>query len=326
MIAQQWTLPVEAAQRAPTVSVVICAHTPARGEQLLAALESLRDQSRPPHEVIVVIDHNPELLSWVGERAPDMVVIENRERSGLSGARNTGVRAAGGEVVAFLDDDASADRRWIERLSSAYREPEVAGAGGAVLPAWASRPSWFPEEFGWVVGCSYRGLPVRRAPVRNLIGCNMSFRRRVFAQVGGFEERLGRVAGRPLGCEETEFCIRLGRQNGGHTVLYDPEAAVRHHVPRERTTWRYFLSRCYHEGISKAQVARMAGSDRGLASERTYTMQTLPSGAWASLKAANLPRVGAIVAGFTATALGFVVGAVAARLGELRSRPSRAGG
>ncbi len=174
-----------------------------------------------------------------------------------------------------------------------------------------------------MVGCSYRGLPEHRAPVRNLIGCNMSFRRQVFAQVGGFEERLGRVAGRPLGCEETEFCIRLGRENGGHTVVYDPEAAVRHHVPRERTTWRYFLSRCYHEGISKAQVARLAGSERGLASERTYTLQTLPSGAWAQLKAANLPRVGAIVAGFCTTATGFIVGTAVARLAELRGRRAR---
>lgn len=324
MIAQRWTLPVEAGPQAPTVSVVICAHTPARGEQLLEALQSLRHQSRAAHEVIVVVDHNPELLLWVRDRAPDVTAIENHERSGLSGARNSGVRAASGEVVAFLDDDAAAGPRWIELLSSAYREPAVAGAGGAVLPAWASRPSWFPEEFGWVVGCSYRGLPERRAPVRNLIGCNMSFRRQVFAQVGGFEEQLGRVAGRPLGCEETEFCIRVGRENGGgHTVLYDPEAAVRHRVPRERTTWRYFMSRCYHEGISKAQVARLAGSERGLASERTYTFQTLPSGAWAQLKAANLPRVGAILAGFSATAAGFIVGAVAARLGAVLRRRAR---
>ncbi len=137
MTVQRWMLPVEAAQQAPTVSVVICAHTPARGEQLLEALESLRNQSRTPHEVIVVVDHNPELLSWVRERAPDMVTTENHERSGLSGARNTGVRAASGDVVAFLDDDATAAPRWIERLSSAYREPAVAGAGGAVVPAWA---------------------------------------------------------------------------------------------------------------------------------------------------------------------------------------------
>jgi GT2 family glycosyltransferase len=310
--------PVETAQEAPTVSVVVCAHTPARGEQLLAALESLRSQSSPPHEVIAVVDHNPGLLEWVRDRAPDSVVIPNSEERGLSGARNTGVGAATGDVVAFLDDDAIAEPSWIERLSGAYEDPAVAGAGGAVLPSWASRPPWFPDEFGWVVGCSYRGLPVRPAPVRNLIGCNMSFRRGVFDEVGGFEERLGRVAGRPLGCEETELCIRIGRENGGRAVLYDPEATVRHHVPSERTTWRYFLRRCYCEGISKAEVARLAGSQRGLSSERAYTLQTLPSGVWAQLKAANLPRAAAIMAGFGATLAGYVVGAVAVRLRALR--------
>jgi GT2 family glycosyltransferase len=233
-------------------------------------------------------------------------------------------------VVAFLDDDATAVHRWIERLSDAYEDPGIAAAGGAVLPAWVSRPSWFPEEFGWVVGCSYRGQPVRRAPVRNLIGCNMSFRRGIFAQVGGFEEQFGRdarqSAGRPSSrrrirtCDDTEFCIRVGRQNGGRTVLYDPEAAVRHHVPSERTTWRYFLWRCYCEGVSKAEVAHLAGSEQGLASERSYTLQTLPSGVWKQLKAVNLPRAAAIVAGFAATVVGFVVGSAAVRLGALPGR------
>jgi glucosyl-dolichyl phosphate glucuronosyltransferase len=299
----------------PTVSVVVCAHTSDRARKLLEALESLRRQSQAPHEVIIVVDHNPRLLDWARARAPNVVAIENREERGLAGARNSGVRAARGDVIAFLDDDAVAAPSWIERLSAAYRDPRIAGAGGAVLPAWERRPSWFPEEFEWVVGCSYRGLPLRRSPVRNLTGCNMSFRREVFAQVGGFSERLGRVAGRPLGCEETEFCIRVGRQIAGRPVLYEPDAAVHHQVPRERTTWRYFLSRCYCEGISKAEVARLAGRERGLASERAYALRTLPTGLWRQLRAARMSRAAAIIAGFCATVAGFLVGAVTARLG-----------
>ena len=316
--------PVEAPFTQPAVSVVVCSHTPDRRGELLDAIKSLRQQSQPPHEVIVVVDHDPDLLDWVREGAPDVLAIENREEQGLAGARNSGVRAGQGEVVAFLDDDAVAAPSWIERLSAAYRDPRILGAGGAVLPVWEERPSWFPEEFEWVVGCSYRGLPLRRSPVRNLIGCNMSFRRDVFDRLGGFAEKLGRVAGRPLGCEETEFCIRVGRQGPGDPVLYDPAAAVHHRVPRDRTTWRYFLWRCYCEGLSKAEVARLTGRERALASERAYTLQTLPSGLWRELKAARVSRAAAIVAGFCATVAGFLIGAALSRLGARGGRGGEA--
>jgi glucosyl-dolichyl phosphate glucuronosyltransferase len=292
----------------PAVSVVICAHTLDRRRQLLAALETVRAQSHQPLEMILVVDHHHELLEWVRAHAPDVVAVENEESQGLAGARNTGVRAARGEVVAFLDDDAVADSDWVERLATAFRNDDVLAVGGAVLPVWEERPSWFPEEFGWVVGCGYRGLPLRRSPVRNVIGCNMSFRRDVFDRVGGFAESLGRIGDRPVGCEETEFCIRIGRDRARDQVLYEPAAAVHHHVPRVRATFRYFLSRCYWEGISKSEVARRTGRDRGLASERSYTLRTLPSGIWREIRAARLARAGAIVVGLCATVLGFLIG------------------
>src|SRR3954471_11631617 len=185
----------------PTVSVVICAYTSARRDELLDAIQSLRRQTRAPSEVIVVIDHNTKLLGWVRAQAPDVHAIANRNERGLSGARNSGVRTARGDVVAFLDDDAMASPNWVEQLCSAYRDPAILGVGGAALPVWEQRPAWFPDEFAWVVGCSYRGLPRDRAPVRNLIGCNMSFRPQVFEQLGGSTTRLGRAAGKPLGCE-----------------------------------------------------------------------------------------------------------------------------
>ena len=62
-----------------------------------------------------------------------------------------------------------------------------------------------PREFNWVVGCTHRGMPSTTAPVRNLIGCNMSFRREVFSRIGGFRDQIGRVGARPSGCDETEL-------------------------------------------------------------------------------------------------------------------------
>jgi hypothetical protein len=188
----------------------------------------------------------------------------------------------------------------------------VVGAGGAVLPEFeAQRPRWMPEEFDWVVGCSYRGLPSERSSVRNLIGCNMSFRRDALDRVGGFSSGLGRVASDGVGCEETELCIRLMRQVPDAVLLYDPAARVRHRVPRARSSLGYFVTRCRAEGLSKAEVVRRCGVSRGLQSERTYTRRTLPAGVRDGLVASlrgdlsGLARAAAIVLGLSATASGF---------------------
>src|SRR5215213_3661154 len=91
------------------ISVVICAYSDLRWEQLGAAIASLRQQTVRPLEVVLVVDHNPVLERRIRDRWPEHVVVPSEETPGLSGARNTGVRVAKGSVVAFLDDDACAD-------------------------------------------------------------------------------------------------------------------------------------------------------------------------------------------------------------------------
>jgi len=313
------------------LSVIICTYTEARWDDLVDAVSSALRQRQPPREVVVVVDHNPALFTRVRRDLRDVVAIENVEERGLSGGRNSGVRVARGDVVAFLDDDAVAAPDWSEMLLQHYSDARVYGVGGAIEPMWpGARPGWFPAEFDWVVGCTYRGLPDSTSAVRNLIGCNMSFRRAVFEEIDGFRNGIGRVGTRPIGCEETELCIRVRKRWPACVLLYEPGARVGHKVPEARTRWSYFRSRCYSEGLSKALVSRLVGASDGLASERAYTLRTLPAGVARGLGATlsdrslhGISRAGAIVAGLSVTTAGYVVGTVSQRLaptGALRAR------
>lgn len=305
----------------PVVSVVICAYTEARWDDLLAAIESIRVQrDRVALEIIVVIDHNAALLERIRAVGADLIVTENGEARGLSGARNSGLRLATAEIVAFMDDDAMANPDWLERLVPTYDDPAVGGAGGTIDPIWeTSRPSWWPVEFDWVVGCTYRGMPEGRAVVRNMIGCNMSFRRDLLRDLGGFVHGIGRIGTRPLGAEETELSIRLGRRWPDRTIIYEPSAVVRHRVPASRSNFRYFRSRCYAEGLSKAAVAKLVGAGNALSTERGYAVRTLGGGVLSELGRAvrgdrsAIGRAGAMVAGLTITTAGYIVGRIAAR-------------
>jgi hypothetical protein len=143
----------------------------------------------------------------------------------------------------------------------------------------------------------------------------MSFRRSVFADVGGFRSDIGRVGNRPTGCEETEFCLRAARRWQDGLIVYEPLARVVHTVTAARGSWSYFLDRCYAEGLSKAVVGRLAGSSDGLRSERRYALRTVPRGVLTNLGAAVHDRdLGAfsravrMIAGLSATTAGYCVG------------------
>ncbi len=313
----------------PSVSVVICVYTEDRWDDIVAAVASVREQSRPALETLVVVDHNPALLRRLAKHFGDdgcagdgVRVLANAGPRGLSAGRNTGIEASSGEVIAFLDDDAVAERDWLRHFAEGYADPRVMAVGGRTQPVWESRrrPAWFPEEFDWAVGCTYRGLPPGRVPVRNVLGGNASFRRSAFELAGGFACGIGRDGDRlPLGCEETELCIRLTRAMPEAVLLIDDRSVIHHRVPAARERFRYLWTRSYAEGLSKALVAQSVGAQAGLASERRYTTRVLPAGVARGVRDALLGRpggagrAGAILAGVTAAAGGYAVGTLRAR-------------
>ncbi|UXA20213.1 glycosyltransferase family 2 protein [Mycobacterium sp. SMC-4] len=296
-----------------SISVVICCYTTKRRRVLGAALEAAHGQLTPSDELIIVVDGNDELLADLSAcRGPSIMLIPNEFDRGLSGARNSGLRRSSGDVVVFLDDDAVLRSGALEAVRVAFADPSVTALGGAVHADWrdGSEPRWFPPEFGWVVGCDYRGLPSDGSAIRNPIGAAMAVRRQQLNQIGGFSTALGRTGTVPTGCEETMMGIELVRRDPRARIIRRTRFAVSHHVPRDRATLSYFVSRCFHEGRSKAVLASLCGRSSSLASERSYTMRTLPSGLWRSRW--RLTRMLALILGLTVTTSGYLWGSIGA--------------
>lgn len=302
------------------VTVVICVYSEQRWKQICAAVESVQDQQPQPMEIIIVVDHNAKLAARVRAEIIGIKVVDSHETPGLSGARNTGLKAATQPVTVFLDDDAIARPGWLAALVEPYRLPNVVSTGGMVYPRWpGSQPRWLPPEFYWVVGCSYRGLPEDISSVRNPIGANMSMRTDLALEVGGFAANIGRVGTRPTGCEETEIAIRLTAGRPGSAILYVPKAAVDHQVAPERLSPGYFLRRCWHEGKSKAVVVRHVGASAGLERERRHVLTVIPIALIGNIREVitgdmgGFPRFITLLAGLSATVAGYLSGRVAAQ-------------
>lgn len=305
-----------------TTAIVICCYSDKRWDILNKAIMSAMRQIPAADEIIVVVDHNPALamrLKGAGFESP-VKIVENTQQAGLSGARNTGIAVSRGEMILFLDDDAIADDDLLATLARRMDDPSILGVVSAIRPLWERhRPAWFPDEFLWTLGCTYRGL--HPGPVRNLIGASMCIRRSVFDHAGGFDAGLGRTAkALPLGCEETELCIRATKALPEGHFVFEPSSGSRHAIPAARATWKYFIHRCWAEGLSKATLSLMAGNGNALKSERTYMTRTLPLGVIRGLadtlrgQPSGLARVIALTIGLAATASAFAFGRTRAAL------------
>jgi glycosyltransferase involved in cell wall biosynthesis len=274
-------------------------------------------QTRPPLEVIVAVDGSPALLRRVEAELPEVRAVLNTGVGGASGARNAGAAVARGDVLAFLDDDTRASRTWLADLVSALVEvPGTVGVGGGVGGDWpgGAAPRWFPPEFLWAVGVSHEGMPGSRSRVRNVWSENMALWRSAFVGAGGFRDGFGKVgsSSRP---EDTELCIRVARGTG-RSWVFVPDAQVVHAVPWTRTTWGFFVRRCWAEGRGKAEMAALS-EDGALTSERDHVLVAIPRGVIRDVGAAltgdlwGLTRAATAAAGVLAAAGGYLAGRVA---------------
>ena len=217
------------------VSVIVC--TRDRPDPLARCLASLRASRTRPREILVV-DNAPTTGATRDHVAtlPDVRYL-HEPRPGLSIARNAGVRATDGAIVAFTDDDVVVHPDWIGQLAAPFRDARVMAVTGLVLPGeLESEAQRHAEERLWNFNREFRRrtfdaryfarLRARGVPVWHVgAGANMAFRREAFARVGLFDERLGAGA---AGCsEDSELWYRV--LAGGWSCAYEPAAVVFHY-------------------------------------------------------------------------------------------------
>ena len=245
------------------MSVSIVIGTRDRAGRLARSLEALEKLKRPAAvdwEILIVDNGSSDETARVSRdfsaaSAVPRVRYLFEPNRGLSRARNTGIRAARGDIVAFIDDDCYADENWLTAICAAFApNPSPSGVGGRVElfdPSDASiavRRSRQPSEMTSI------------DHLFNLIpGCNMAFRRTALAAVGGFDPRLG--PGSPCkAAEDADLIFRLFLS--GHRIAYRPDALVRHHHGRQGDDATKAILRAYAIGRGAFYSKHLVNLDR----------------------------------------------------------------
>ncbi|WP_461126743.1 glycosyltransferase [Spirosoma aerophilum] len=206
--------PFASQQQLPKMSVVVCSYNGA--STIRDTMEGLLKVDYPDFEVIVVNDGSTDKTAEIVSEYPfQLISTENR---GLSNARNTGIYAATGDIVAFIDDDAYPDVHWLRYLAFSYLTTSHGGIGG---------PNLLPANDGPIATCvaNAPGGPVHVLTTdeiaEHIPGCNMSFRRDVLLEIDGLDP-IYRSAG-----DDVDLCWRV--QLTGRTIGFHPSAMVWHH-------------------------------------------------------------------------------------------------
>ncbi len=258
-------VPVRVRGTCPRISVVVCTYN--GSATLEECLRHLADLDYPDYEVVVVDDGSSDGSAEVAAGFDvQLICTPNR---GLSSARNTGLRAATGEIVAYLDDDAFPDPDWLTHLAAAFRDSSHAAVGGPNIP---------PSDEGLVARCVARapGAPIHvlvsDTEAEHLPGCNMAFRADRLRAVGGFDPRF-RTAG-----DDVDVCWRL--MDDGETLGFSPGAVVWH---RRRDSVRGYWKQQKGYGQAEGMLERKWPEKYNGAGHVSWTGRIYASGGWSLL-------------------------------------------
>lgn len=252
------------------ISFIVCTYNIDFFSDTVMCINSLINQDYEDKEILLVMDKNDRLYDMFISSLPKSINIIINTQQGLSEARNLGIRSATGDIIVFIDDDATADKYYTSNLIKNYDDEMVIGVYGKIFPN--GKPS-YPEELYWLGGFTNKGFSEERCEVRNGYGCNMSFRRDIFDKVGLFNSNFGRIGKKLSTCEETEFSIKALNILNGSKIIYDPSVIVHHKVHEYRQTLKYMIKRSFSEGIAKARISELCKNNTGndaLSTENTY--------------------------------------------------------
>lgn len=239
------------------LTIAICTYN--RCELLRQTLESLLIAYVPDNNQIelIIVDNNSkdstlEVTQNFILKSPFYTQYIFEKNQGLSFARNTAVRNASGDIIAFIDDDVIVDRYFIANLIKYYRDYKVSCIGGKILPNWECEPpKWLTDgSYYYILALIDHGNKAIYLTKPHLWGANISFRKEIFTEYGLFNTTIGRKKKNLLGGEETELLNKLLKAN--RKILYAPDVMVRHFVQKERMTRKYFMRYYYFYGLSEA--------------------------------------------------------------------------
>ena len=245
-------------------SIIVCTRN--RSAALDACLASLHEASIPGTEIVVVdngsSDDTPDVVASRSAEFARLRYVTEPE-PGLSRARNTGIAAAAGEVLVFVDDDVTVTAAWLPALLGAFdRWPEADGIAGRVRLSLAGpRPGWLHERLEtWFSAFDKGDEPRLLGDGEFPFGANMAVRSGAARAVGGFAVDLGFEGRRLLGNEELDFFARV--RSGGGALAYEPAAEVLHHIESARLSRRWLLRRVYAQGRADARLQHRRGLER----------------------------------------------------------------
>ncbi len=279
----------------PRCSILLCTYN--RRNFVLTALAALRRQTLSYEQFeVIVVDNGSQDGTVASVNAyihagPSMAARDpaatwrvrclTEAQNGLSYARNTGLRAATGEIIVFLDDDTIASSTFLERLLAAYDATQADAIAGRVELRWeAKRPHWVSDDLLDILGhFAPEKERMQLQPPMEGSGCNFSLRREVLMTIGHFSPLLNKRRDAPISLEVADLCRRLHAAH--YTLWYEPEAVVEHRVLAARLTRPYFVGRAYWQGRSEV-VAQYADTQQ----HQAVIQQKLPD-----LLRSTLPEV-----------------------------------
>lgn len=246
-----------------------------RCQSLAKALESVA-ASRLPESIeweVLVVDNNssdqtPRIVAEFSQRYPGSFRYLFEPNPGKSHGLNAGIRAARGDILAFIDDDVTAEATWLQNLTAILHSGEWAGAGGRILlERNFSPPRWLSLDGPYNMSGMLAGFDLGEKACKldePPYGTNMAFRKEIFEKYGDFRTDLGPRPGSEIRNEDTEFGRRL--MAAGERLWYEPSAVVYHPVPPERLTRKYLLGWWFDYGRAltreKGKGARILGIPR----------------------------------------------------------------